>query len=122
MDNLAGRPDASSVTHNELTKAGIDVIRSGLSKYSEVPTVYTGRLGAFTFERAWYYWIARGPMPLDMARRIYNDPIGAQDVRVAGHCGCPPPDEWALHGFVDLYHIDSAEGLRLFADVVRGLK
>lgn len=53
----------------------------------------TGRIGAFTFRRAWSYWIVSGPMPLDVARRLYADPVGATDIRVNGHCGCPAPGE-----------------------------
>lgn len=137
----------------------------------EVGAEVAGRLGAFTFERAWYYWIVRGPMPLEVARRLYAEPVGREAVRVAGHCACPPPDEWAvwrdaaggqlwpdpdgahearhralvarhprLHdpadrdrfvvdpaaepgasAFVDSYHVDTPEGLRLLADVIRGL-
>ncbi len=119
MRNLAGDERANESITDELEAAGIE--RVAIDRHGEVPATIGGRLGAFTFRRAWYYWMVEGPMPLEVARRLYADPIGVADVRVAGHCGCPPPDEWAEDGFVLDYHIDSAVGLRLFADAVRSL-
>ena len=31
-------------------------------------------------------------MPLDIARKLYADPIGVTDIRVGGDCGCPAPE------------------------------
>jgi len=121
MRNLAGDERADSSIHDELEAAGIPCAPIDSTFRGEVPATVEGRLGAFTFHRLWYYWSVRGPMPLDAARRLYADPVGSTTVRVAGHCGCPPPDEWADGGFVHSYHIDSAAGLRLFADAVRSL-
>jgi|GEM_PF-5037122 len=28
---------------------------------------------------------------------MYADEVGAKSVRVAGHCGCPAPEEWATY-------------------------
>lgn len=163
MRNLAGSKDSDIWTAAELTAAGIeiDIVEK---PYGEPQTRVKGRLGGIEFSRAWYYWVAKGRVPLDVARRLYADQVGQKDVRVAGHCGCPPPEEWThyydgdqmvvidpdgseeadydrhiakgwltsdakprfaksadgLTAFVESYHIDSAEGLRLFADAVRG--
>lgn len=47
----------------------------------------------FTFEHSHsYYWRVNGPVPLAVAQQIYADPA-ANDIRVAGHCGCPPPED-----------------------------
>jgi hypothetical protein len=27
-----------------------------------------------------------------MAKQLYADPVGRTDIRVDGHCGCPPPE------------------------------
>jgi hypothetical protein len=116
--NLAGSTESDIWCAAELTAAGI-TIEVADKPYGEPRTRVKGRLGGITFERAWYYWIASGPVPLGVARRLYADPVGGKDVRVAGHCGCPPPDEWAKGGYVRSYHIDSPAGLRLFADAVR---
>ena len=92
---------------------------------SEVPYHIIGNLGngKFIFKRAWYYWIIKGNVPLKIAKKMYADPIGKIDVRVAGHCGCPPPEKmcYKIDGkkYVTSYHIDSQEGLNLF---VRTLK
>lgn len=31
-------------------------------------------------------------MPLEIAKELFQDPVGREDVRVAGHCGCPAPE------------------------------
>ena len=94
----------------------------------EVPASIKGVLNkgsdiVFTFVRAWYYWMVAGNVSLEVARIMYENPIGAKDVRVAGHCGCPPPEEWARPAsgqrFVDNYHIDSQEGLDLFVATMK---
>lgn len=80
----------------ELKEAGITIINhSNLVECSEVPTTITGKYKGITFTRAWYYWMVNGRIPLATAQKLYDDPIGKEDVRVTGHCGCPPPDEWA---------------------------
>lgn len=166
MKNLAGNTDADIYCAAELTAAGIEIAILPEQVRGEVPTRVTGKIGGITLRRAWRYWVAEGRVPLDVARRLYADPVGAMDVRVAGHCACPAPGEpggqpdWfdgdaevvidpsglqeaeidaliqrgrlgadkkprfapstdGLAGFVMLYHIDSAAGLRLFADSVR---
>lgn len=128
-----------------------------------------GVFGDFTFTRNTRvgYWVVKGAVPLAVAEDLYADPLGHEDVRVAGHCGNPAPeDPWItwrsasgrvlapkkskadfaamvdrgvmpqeiMDGYlfsddrskatptIDLYHIDSEAGLRLFADKIRGLK
>lgn len=103
---------------------------------------------------------------LTVAEEMYATEVGKRDVRVAGHCCCPPPIEWVeyvdangmrlvsdpdgkeeasymslleRHGWdaddamrfvpcasaaavaahVTSYHIDSQEGLDLFASTIR---
>ena len=165
MRNLAGGKDSDIYCAAELTAAGIG-IEVVDTPYGEPQARVVGRLGGVKFHRAWYYWVAKGKVPRDVARRLYADPIGQRDVRVAGHCGRPPPEppwvewfdgeervvldpdgteeaEWdaiskqskllmakdkprfvrsadGLQGYITLYHIDSAEGLKLFADAIRG--
>lgn len=173
MINIAGG-DPQGVDYEcrrELFMARIPIV-DGPRSGGEVATSVTGRLGQIVFRRAWSYWIASGPVPLSIARALYDDPIGRMDVRVSGHCMCPPPEfPWVEHldadgkhlrpttnrdrdvppggwdsptltpiltkieattrwvddpeaeassSFVDLYHIDSVAGLRLFADALRG--
>lgn len=40
------------------------------------------------------YWTVSGQVPLPVAQRLYADPVGRDLIRVTGHCGCPPPEEW----------------------------
>lgn len=170
MKNLAGVPDCDDYIRMELKKARIPAI-DGERVNHEVAYSVTGRLafpyhpfGAFSFRRAWYYWVAIGDMPVALAKELYADPIGKTDIRVSGNCGCPPPEEPFLtwkdadgyelvkeserpefercfkdkmlelmekqklrfsndrsrdgKAYVDVYHIDTQEGLRLFADII----
>jgi hypothetical protein len=127
MMNLAGLPNPDPVIERELTRCRIEVVRGETSK-GEVATSLTGRLGPFTFRRAWYYWIVSGRVPLAVADELYADPVGVTDVRVGGDCGCPDPRDYTMrfvddvtqgHGSIETYHIDSEVGLRLFADAIR---
>jgi hypothetical protein len=94
MINLAGDTRADVFCYDELHAAGIATEMLPAVPRAEVPARVTGKLGEITLSRAWYYWVAKGPVPLALAEKLYADPIGARDVRVAGHCGCPPPEEW----------------------------
>jgi hypothetical protein len=92
MKNLAGNKDCDKDIRDELERACIDVIPMSLTT-NEVPANLGGRLGPFTFTRAWYYWVVWGPMPHAVAKELYVHPEGARTVRVAGHCGCPAPED-----------------------------
>ena len=94
MKNLAGHPDADVHCIAELSLADVPHVLGDAALKNEVSTRVTGKLGPLTFERGWRYWMVRGPVPLDIAKALYDDPVCARDVRVAGHCGCPPPEEW----------------------------
>jgi hypothetical protein len=114
MKNLAGHPEADHFIRSELVQAGLEIVEYAENiPRSEVPTRITGRMGPFKFTRLWYYWVVDGPVPLRVAEEMYADPVGATDVRVAGHCGCPPPKEWATYldsdGFVVIEDPDGSE-------------
>lgn len=112
-ENLAGvRTDhADDVTARELRHARIEIVRLGDVQDGEVKTHVTGKLGSWTFRRLWYYWSASGgKMPMEKARELWNDPLGKDDVRVRGHCGCPSPDEYGAE------YLD-AQGLLLYKKI-----
>lgn len=168
MRNLAGDKDCDRFIADELRRAGIPAVATERSP-REVAACIEGRLGPFRLSRAWYYWVAEGPMPVEWAWKIYDDPAGPTDVRVAGHCGgVPPEDPWVdwlyegkkvvraeereefekliakgifdrsildgyvfdddprvtalRRGYVNVYHIDSELGLRVFADTARAAR
>lgn len=50
--------------------------------------------GLFTFDFYNYYYRVKGIVPKAVAEELYAHPLGKLDIRVAGHCGCPPPFEW----------------------------
>jgi len=97
MINLAGNKQADAQIRIELQRARLEIV-SVDRKGREVSTTIAGKLGAWTFWRAWYYWVAKAPdgkgIPIELARQLYADPIGKTDVRVGGHCAGPSPDEY----------------------------
>lgn len=97
MENLAGNTDCDEQIRRELTRCGIDIVEQKFPVRGEVPARLSGRMGDFTFTRAWCYWVVEGFMPLDRAWQLYETVVGRQDIRVAGHCMCPPPDKWAKY-------------------------
>ncbi len=93
MENLAGRNDCDISIERELNRCGVEPVHLPNRLQSEVPASIIGKLGKFQFHRAWYYWVVQGSVPLNVAQELYNDPVGKTDIRVAGHCGCPPPED-----------------------------
>lgn len=106
MKNLAGVRNCDLTIRAELEEARVPILDIGATSGGEVPFSLIGLLPsptrphgstigdpfAFRLTRAWYYWVAKGRVPLDVAHVLYEHPIGRKDVRVAGHCGCPPPE------------------------------
>ncbi len=111
--NLAGAAYSDVLIEKELKDAGIEIVKGERTR-SEVPFTLTGKLGTFNFVRAWTYWMVECMVSLEAAKEMYDDEVGAKFVRVAGHCGCPPPEE-----FVQSYHIDTMPGLKLFVETAR---
>lgn len=109
MKNLAGVKEADNYIRQELQESGIDIV-AGEQSGKEVPYSLTGKLKGWKLSRAWYYWMASADLseglPLKVATELHNKeyPIKGgrepatygQVVRVAGNCGCPPPEEWAF--------------------------
>lgn len=118
--NYAGRSDVDEALTAELEAAGINPVKMPemWRDKHEVESIIIGELHQWGFDRAWYYWRAKGPgIPCDIATDLHEK-FGTE-VRVAGHCGCPSPVEW-YHGFaVGDYHVDTPEGLKALADVIK---
>jgi hypothetical protein len=95
VKNLAGRPteEIDRETRRELGRCGITVVEGNPLDHPEVKTQIRGTLGDLRFTRCWYYWSVKGRVPLEVAKQLYADPVGHEDIRVDGHCGCPPPQE-----------------------------
>lgn len=108
MKNLAGDPDCDREIRRELTRARIPIVRNPPPR-GEVPATLQGELGPILFTRAWRYWVARGPVPIEIARTLYEDPVGKTDIRSGGHCGCPAPDEYGARYY-------DADGRELHSD------
>ena len=120
--NLAGSSESDRICKLELEAAGIEVVvLPEIARKGEIATIVMGQIGPWSFQRAWYYWIAKGPgiPPVD-AEELYKK--HGEEVRVDGHCSCPSPKD-LFGGFaVGHYHVDTPRGLMALADVVRSLK
>lgn len=93
MQNLAGNTNCDALIRRELERSRIEVRELPARNQAEVPSSLIGKLGNFEFRRAWHYWVVTGPMPIGIAEDMFADPVGKTDIRVVGHCGCPPPEE-----------------------------
>jgi len=103
MKNLAGVETCDSDIVRELLEAKIDIIPQDRTD-CEVTASFYGEVCGWRFYRAWYYWMARpikeqDGLPLELATLLHK--AHGKDVRVTGHCGAPPPEEW-----VDRYTYD----------------
>ena len=92
MKNLAGVSTCDITIREELTEAGVEIIEIAKGN-TEVPYTVIGKLNGFLFQRGWYYWVVSGLMPLQYAKEMYYKHKDLS-IRVSGHCGNPPPEEW----------------------------
>ena len=95
----------------ELVDAGINIGNTPANyAYGECNTRVMGILHQWSFERSWCYWICSGPgVPLDLA--IELNKYYADTVRVDGYAGGRCPIEAGAGGGINLYHVDSHDGL-----------
>lgn len=131
--NRAGdHADTDDILRAELKAAGIQTMQEAEGKppefmaellrstSGEVKTSVRGTLHGWTFERAWYYWRAKGPgIEFSVATAMHE--THGKDLRVAGHCGCPSPLEWYKGLAVGDYHVDTAEALKVLADGIKSI-
>lgn len=123
LRNFAGRADVDTDCEGELAFAGITVEKLPeicRKNQGEVKTIIVGTLHGWVFERAWRYWVCKGPgIPLDAAMALHAR--SGRVVRVDGHCGCPSPLEW-FHGLgTGAYHVDTVYGLKDLADTIKAV-
>lgn len=131
--NRAGdKPDNDSLLRAELRAAGIPTIQDVLGKgddyllemfreqSGEVVTGVFGELHGWSFKRAWYYWVAQGPgIDVETAEKLHAE--FGKVVRVDGDCSSPSPRE-RFKGFgCGSYHVDTPEGLKALADVIKSV-
>lgn len=102
-------PYRTALIRHELAGAGIPLCNR--ARDGEL----LGRLGPFTFERYWRYYVVDGHVPAEAAAELYADPVGHTDIRVDGMSGGCAPGAMGCSE----YHIDSTQGLRLFVATLR---
>jgi hypothetical protein len=112
--------EITAITDAELRVAGIEPLSFDLSPEGEVPCSRPGFFSGWSFKRAWYYWVARGPgIPPDIAEKLHA--THGKQVRVEGHCGCPSPREYCKGFAVGMYHVDTPAGLKALVDTLRSI-
>lgn len=130
--NKAGdHQDTDDILKKELEMAGINVypedgkedpFLKGVLRGSsgEVKTSIRGNLHYWSFERAWNYWIAKGPgIDVDTAEKLHQK--FGKEVRVDGHAAAPSPREHFKGLACGHYHIDTQTGLKALADTIKSL-
>lgn len=125
MKNYAGDKDEALdvALKEELETAGFEILEMPESMRSkrEVGTRIVGILHGWSLTRAWYYWVAEGPgIPVEEAVKLQES--HGKQVRANGDCVARGPLFWNKGFPTTMYHIDTAEGLKAFADVVHGIK
>lgn len=131
--NKAGdHADTDGILKAELKAAGIQTLQEAEGKPTEyfaeflrrnsgeVKTSVVGVLHGWEFKRGWYYWMAKGP-GIDVESAELLHAAYGNDVRVAGHCGCPSPREWFKGLACGSYHVDTPDGLRALANTIKML-
>lgn len=91
MRNLAGRSDSDRIIALELDRAELAVVRHDCP-LGELPSLLIGRLGPIDFVRESTYYVVAGPIPIEVARDLYRDPIGQCDALIHGNRNRPAPE------------------------------
>lgn len=80
-------------------------------KYGTKESVYYWQDIAICFSGS-YYAVIKGQIPLEVANIIYKKyPNNPYEIRVNGGCSDWMPSKWSTNKFINLYHIDTKEGL-----------
>lgn len=119
MKNLKGVQNCDDHISEELTKAGIQKVPTERNNIEVIPYSIKGQLSYFEFTRAWSYWVVKGKMPLKVAIEMYETEIGKKDIRVAGHCGCPHPENWAFPYFFPILNFFSSSTIKRIKSIFR---
>jgi hypothetical protein len=123
MKNYAGCGDKDTEIAAELEAAGIEVQRlpeSFRDNHPEMRTIVFGTIGPWSFKRAWYYWVAKGPgIPPVEADKLQES--HGSEVRADGDCACRGPRFWSQGFAAGVYHVDTEEGLKALADTIRSI-
>ena len=120
MKNYAGQIVKQELI-DELTLAGIYAHDFGfLINDGEVKSPIRGIIGAWGFTRAWYYWVAEGAgIPIEDANGLNE--YYSETVRVGGYAGGRKPIEESMGFGIGSYHIDTQEGLKALADLIKSI-
>jgi len=121
MKNYAGVSTADEAIAKELEEAGINIIELQerfRENHPEMRTIIMGEFFGWQFRRQWYYWACIGPgIEIAAAEKLHEE--FGNEVRVAGHCGCPSPREWFKGLACGNYHVDTQRGLNALAATIR---
>ena len=119
MINLAGLKECDADIVKELTESGATVLLQD-HVHSEVPYHYIGCVGNFILIRAWYYWVAKSIKGLPESAAEELNANYRNVIRVKGFAGGTDVKQWlSENNTIDLYHIDTQEGLNAFVKFVK---
>lgn len=120
-------PDAWAAEDFDFLDSGIRIglLRAGASieelternQSSGLPYKFIGRYGPFKMIWQGTYWIVttKSPIPTDLAKMIYADPIGRRVIRMNGMSSNMDP----LGQTVTSYHVDTDQGLHRLINLYR---
>jgi len=112
-------PDVDEQIKKEATEAGL-IVTDYFSREGEVPTKLFVHGYRWSFERAWYYWRAKGlGIPPEFA--VPFDKVWGKQVRVDGDCACRGAEFWGEGFAIGSYHIDTQEGLNAFVQLLASI-
>lgn len=133
MKNLANVKNCDETIVAELREADAFILTIPRS-VGEVAYTKVGSVSNWLLHREWRYWVARASspddgLPLSVAIDMHNKPYDSKDsseltygavIRVKGHSSGTSPKNWPNDaGKIDLYHIDTQEGLNEFVRTVK---
>lgn len=108
----AGIPDVREGDRGILDRSfgKLEMLRLPNGYFPEVPSGLTGYIHRWTFERAWRYYVAKGP-GIPPAEADEFDREWGSEARADGDCACRGAAFWSEGFGTGVYHIDTAEGL-----------
>lgn len=136
LQNLKGDPNVDFFTRQELERCGIPVEETDPSE-SEIHCSLMGRLGDFEIIRRADAYEVRGKVPIEVAEKIFDDPVGDEIWANCFSGGTPPqhvaawltPDNQEARPpgpngpgeqFVTSYLVKSESALRFLVNMIKG--
>lgn len=86
LKKIAGKSNREKIIKDEFDSLRIPTYTNNKSLFKTL-----GRKGIYEFERGVDYWVCKGPVPLVVADKLYNDSLGFAHILVQGNHARPSP-------------------------------